>query len=71
VTHIVAEQLFDQSADLALLSEDTLRDPLSGVLARADEVARPIAERKGPGPRRESAHHPRDLRVIPKSRDFH
>ena len=71
VTHIVAEQLFDQSADLALLSEDALRDPLSGVLARADEVARPIAERKGPGPRRESAHHPRDVRVIPKSRDFH
>ena len=71
VTHIVAEQLFDCSADLALLSEDTLRDPLKGVLARADEVLRPVAEGRNPPPRRETAHHPRNVRVIPKSRDFH
>ncbi|MDP1555334.1 MAG: OB-fold nucleic acid binding domain-containing protein, partial [Hyphomonas sp.] len=71
VTHIVAEQLFDCTPDLSLLSEDTMNDPLKGVLANADEVARPIAERKGPGPRREMSHHPRDVRVIPKSRDFH
>jgi error-prone DNA polymerase len=71
VTHIVAEQLFDCSADLALLSEDTLRDPLKGVLARADEVLRPVAEGRNPPPKREMAHHPRNVRVIPKSRDFH
>ena len=71
VTHIVAEQLFDCSPDLALLSEDTLRDPLKGVLARADEVLRPVAEGRSPPPRRETAHHPRNVRVIPKSRDFH
>jgi error-prone DNA polymerase len=32
-------------------------------LARADEVKRPIPE--GPRP------HPRDVRILPKSRDFH
>jgi error-prone DNA polymerase len=71
VTHIVADQLIDRSGDLSLLSEDMLRDPLGGVLARADEVARPVAEGRGPKPKRETAHHPRDVRVIPKSRDFH
>lgn len=70
VTHIVAEQLIDCTAELSLLSEDTLRDPLKGVLARPDEVARPITERKGP-PKRTAGVHPRDVRVIPPSRDFH
>jgi error-prone DNA polymerase len=70
VTHIVAEQLIDCTGELNLLSEDTLRDPLKGVLARPDEVARPVAERKGP-PKRTSGGHPRDVRVIPRSRDFH
>lgn len=70
VTHIVAEQLIDCTGELNLLSEDTLRDPLKGVLARPDEVARPIAERKGP-PQRTAGVHPRDVRVIPRSRDFH
>ncbi|MFN3910523.1 error-prone DNA polymerase [Hyphomonas sp.] len=66
VTHIVAEQLFDCTGDLQLLSEDSVRDAMKGVLARSDEVARPVGERKAPG-----ARHPRNVRVIPKSRDFH
>lgn len=70
VTHIVAEQLIDCTAELNLLSEDTLRDPLRGVLARPDEVVRPVSERKGP-PKRMAGGHPRDVRVIPPSRDFH
>lgn len=70
VTHIVAEQLIDCTAELNLLSEDTLRDPLRGVLARPDEVVRPVAERKGPA-KRMAGGHPRDVRVIPPSRDFH
>ena len=70
VTHIVAEQLIDCTGELNLLSEDTLRDPLKGVLARSDEVVRPIAERKGPL-QRTAGVHPRDVRVIPRSRDFH
>lgn len=71
VTHIVAERLFDRTDDLNLLSEDVLRDAMKGVLANADEVARPIAERKAPGARRDGAQHPRNVRTIPKSRDFH
>jgi error-prone DNA polymerase len=72
VTHIVAEQLIDRTDDLSLLSEDTLRDPLRHALARADEVVRPIQGRKL-SPKRESsgARHPRNVRIIPPSRDFH
>ena len=71
VTHIVAEELIDCSGDLSLLSEDTLRDPIRGVLARPDEVARPPNENRGPGGRRDTARHPRNVRIIPPSRDFH
>jgi error-prone DNA polymerase len=71
VTHIVAEELIDCSGDLSLLSEDTLRDPIKGVLARPDEVARPPNENRGPGGRRDTARHPRNVRIIPPSRDFH
>ena len=71
VTHIVAEELIDCSGDLSLLTEDTLRDPIRGVLARPDEVARPPNENRGPGGRRNTARHPRNVRIIPPSRDFH
>ncbi|MEZ6011594.1 MAG: error-prone DNA polymerase [Hyphomonas sp.] len=68
VTHIVAEQLIDCTGDLPLLSEETLRNPLSGVLARPDEVARPVTDRRGS---HTGGRHPRNVRVIPPSRDFH
>ncbi len=68
VTHIVAERLVDRTADLAALSEDALNDPLKGALANADEVVRPVPDRRGPPPR---PSHPRNVRVIPASRDFH
>jgi error-prone DNA polymerase len=71
VTHIVAERLIDCTGDLSLLSEDVLRNPLNGVLARPDEVARPVAPRKGPQGRTSGGRHPRNVRVIPASRDFH
>lgn len=60
VIHVVAHVLTDRSDALARLSEDRMTPPL----AHADEVRRPI----GGDPR---VHHPRDVRVIPKSRDFH
>jgi len=56
---------------LACLSEDTHQDPLKQALDRADEVTRPIPERKGPPPQRSGGRHPRNVRVIPRSRDFH
>ena len=71
VTHIVAEQLIDCTGDLDLLSEDVLRDPLKGLLARPDEVARPAGERRGAAARHQAGRHPRDVRIIPPSRDFH
>ena len=71
VTHIVAEQLIDCTSDLSFLSEDVLRNPLNGILARPDEVARPVAERKGPPRPPTGGRHPRNVRVIPASRDFH
>jgi error-prone DNA polymerase len=70
VTHLVAEQLIDRTDDLTLLSENTLRDPMKGVLSNADEVVKPIPERRGPG-RRPAHTHPRNVRIIPNSRDFH
>jgi len=70
VTHIVANQLIDRTGDLVHLSEDIGDDPLKRVLDRADEVTRPIPERKGPA-QRTSGQHPRNVRVIPRSRDFH
>ena len=70
VTHIVAEQLIDRTGDLGLLSEDAQNDPLKNVLDRADEVMRPVPERKGP-PAKSAGRHPRNVRVIPAGRNFH
>ncbi|WP_018147723.1 error-prone DNA polymerase [Henriciella marina] len=70
VTHLVAEQLVDRTDDLGLLSETRFNDPMKGVLSNADEVVKPVPDRRGPPPRPMHAH-PRNVRVIPNSRDFH
>ena len=64
VIHVIAMHLTDASASLDALSD---ADRLNPPIARADECNRPIAERAGPGART----HPRDVRIIPRSRDFH
>tara|TARA_Y100000052_G_scaffold13882_1_gene13386 strand:- start:42454 stop:46101 length:3648 start_codon:yes stop_codon:yes gene_type:complete len=64
VTHIVANRLYDRTSDLGFLSEDFQNDPLKGALANADEVQRPVPEQ------RQSAH-PRNVKIMPRSRDFH
>jgi error-prone DNA polymerase len=58
VIHVVARRLEDHSHMLRHLSEDIMAAPLS----RGDA---PGARRPPPG------RHPRDVEVIPKSRDFH
>jgi error-prone DNA polymerase len=58
VIHIIAAHLTDASGELARLSDDLL----TPAAARADHVNRPVQGSRG---------HPRDVRVIPKSRDFH
>ncbi|WP_349363059.1 MAG: error-prone DNA polymerase [Roseitalea porphyridii] len=59
VIHVVATHLQDETGRLTALSEDLLEPEIS----RADEVKRPIMGHAG--------RHPRNVRVIPKSRDFH
>ena len=63
VIHLVAERLEDRTADLGLLSEADrpLKPPM------ADDAAR-----SGGDPRLRNNHrHPRNVRVLPRSRDFH
>ncbi|WP_338577877.1 error-prone DNA polymerase [Brevundimonas olei] len=62
VVHVVARRVIDRSAELSRLSEDHETDIQ---LARADVVANPQP------PRRPSHRHPRDVRILPGSRDFH
>jgi error-prone DNA polymerase len=59
VIHVVATHLTDRSDALDRLAQA----PMAVPLARADEVRKPIPN----GTHR----HPRDVRIIPKSRDFH
>ena len=59
VIHVVAAEIVDRSDALWRLSGDRFQPPLS----RADEVTRPVAGARG--------SHPRDVRIIPGSRDFH
>ncbi len=57
VIHVIATHLTDATSALHALSDDLLASPL----ARADHVKAPLPSRG----------HPRDARIIPKSRDFH
>ncbi len=69
IIHIVADRLEDRNAWLGLLTE--AGGSIQTAIARADEVVRP-----GPDPVTGRMHprwagHPRNERVLPKSRDFH
>jgi error-prone DNA polymerase len=61
VTHLVVERLEDRTGDLMTLSAE----PVRTVRAPGDEPGR-----AGPSPA-ERHRHPRDVRLLPKSRDFH
>lgn len=83
IIHIVAENLIDRSGWLLKLSE--WANDMKVPLANADEVVRPEPgsargrageENAHPRfarnePREPRPHHPRNVRIIPKSRDFH
>ncbi|MFG6543537.1 OB-fold nucleic acid binding domain-containing protein, partial [Sulfitobacter sp. M22298] len=61
VIHVVAERLENRSDRLAALSEA----PMPGITTRGDHPTHPL-------PGQVAMHgHPRDAKVIPKSRDFH
>ena len=59
IVHIVVGTILDRSFDLLSLSDEQL--PPS--FARADEIKRPIPEGR--------IRHPRNVSILPKSRDFH
>jgi error-prone DNA polymerase len=60
VIHLVAERIFDRTSDLDLLSESPV--PIPGHL---DDILDPRADPRG------LHRHPREVRILPKSRDFH
>ena len=62
VLHIMVRKVVDRSAELSRLSEDY---DLQVELSRADAVKYPQASRSPTG------RHPRDVRILPGSRDFH
>jgi error-prone DNA polymerase len=78
IIHVVASKLEDHSDWLQLLSADAAR--MKVPLANADEVVRPDPGSARPAfpkdPNADKMHprwatHPRNARIIPKSRDFH
>ncbi|MBI1328653.1 MAG: DNA polymerase III subunit alpha [Alphaproteobacteria bacterium] len=60
VVHLVAERMVDRSDDLHVLSNDGFRHDMV-----AGDIPPP------PDSRAPMHRHPRDVRVLPKSRDFH
>jgi len=60
VVHLVAERIFDRSSELERLSEDAIR-PFQG---RLEDVVYQRPDSRSP-------RHPRNVRLLPKSRDFH
>jgi error-prone DNA polymerase len=68
VTHLVAEAVEDRTADLLLLSEA----PLRPARAHADGSSTAAPERGEKAYEERHMHkHPRNVRVLPRSRDFH
>ena len=59
VVHLVSDRISDRSIELDRLSEDRSRPQV-----HVDQIPPP------PDPR-EMQRHPLDVRVLPKSRDFH
>lgn len=70
VVHLMAARVIDRTAELQRLSEDHVAET---EFTRADEVKHPQQphEPKREGPREGMFVHPRNVRILPKSRDFH
>jgi error-prone DNA polymerase len=70
VVHLVAERLFDRSDDLKHLANDALgsKPPLL-----PGSAAEPLNDdrREHPENPAQRIRHPRDVRILPRSRDFH
>ncbi len=64
VIHLMASRIHDRTTELARLSEEHQANP---PLSPADEFVHPQAPRHAIA----RGSHPRDVRILPKSRDFH
>jgi error-prone DNA polymerase len=72
VIHLVAQTLEDRTDDLNRLSAPGLSTPrLEPPYAPGDEPGRPNRSGVEASRRPARPHHPRDVRPIPRSRDFH
>ena len=68
VIHVMASRVIDRSETLAFLSEIDSTDP---ELSPADEFVHPQHPRKAMKLIEAQHRHPRNVRLLPKSRDFH
>lgn len=71
IIHVVAERLENRSDALLRLAPDGLAPSMAPPMAHADEVNRPLSSPLADPMSAPNRGHPRDARIIPKSRDFH
>jgi len=71
VVHLVAERLYDRSADLQLLSDDRLGRKAE--VSNGAALIEPLHDdrRQHPDNPAQKVRHPRNVRILPSSRDFH
>jgi error-prone DNA polymerase len=71
VVHLVAERLFDRSSDLVHLADDALGR--RHVVPAGPAPAEPLNDdrREHPDNPAQKIRHPRNVRILPPSRDFH
>jgi error-prone DNA polymerase len=70
VTHLVAQRMFDRSHDLIGLANDALRKDLVPV---GPALIEPLNDDRRDHPENpaQKIRHPRNVRILPRSRDFH
>jgi error-prone DNA polymerase len=71
VTHLVAQRVFDRSHDLVGLANDTLRR--KPAVPAGPALIEPLHDdrRQHPDNPAQKIRHPRNVRILPPSRDFH
>jgi error-prone DNA polymerase len=71
VVHLVAERLFDRSSDLVHLADDALRH--RHAVPAGPALVEPLNDdrREHPDSPAQKIRHPRNVRILPRSRDFH
>jgi error-prone DNA polymerase len=71
VVHLVATRLFDRSRDLAHLADDT--QSRKKLLPAGPALIEPLHDdrRQHPENPAQKIRHPRNVRILPRSRDFH